>query len=88
MMGVRAGQVVPTASGTNLEIEQYRPGAQFASDYVKQSLCPSATSIQGRAIADQTQALNVQWAPIAQAEGKTVHADAGDVSFKCGANVG
>ena len=88
MMGVRPGQVVPSGSGTNLEIEQYRPGAQFASDYVKQTFCPAATSIQGGAIADQTQALNVQWAPIAQAEGKQIRLDVGEVSFHCGANVG
>ena len=88
MMGVRVGQVMPTGSGTNLVLEPYRAGAQFAAEYVQQSLCPGATAMHGGPLAAQTQALNVQFGPIAQAEGKTVHADAGDVSFKCGARIG
>jgi hypothetical protein len=88
MMGVRVGQVMPTGSGTNLVLEPYRAGAQFAAEYVQQSLCPGATMMRGGPIAAQTQALNAQFGPIAQAEGKTLHADAGDVSFKCGARIG
>ena len=88
MMGTRIGQVMPTGSGTNLVLEPYRPGAQFAAEYVKQSLCSSATMMRGGPILAQTQALNVQFGPIAQAEGKTLHVDAGDVSFKCGARIG
>ena len=88
MMGTRIGQVMPTGSGTNLVLEPYRPGAQFAAEYVQQSLCPSATMVHGGPIPAQTQALNAQFGPIAQAEGKTLHLDAGDVSFKCGASIG
>jgi hypothetical protein len=88
MLGARVGQVMPTGSGTNLVLEPYRAGSQFASEYVQQSLCPSATMMRGGPIPAQTQALNAQFGPIAQAEGKTLHVDAGDVSFKCGANIG
>ncbi len=88
MMGMRVGQVMPTGSGTSLVLEPYRPGAQFASEYVQQSLCPSATMMRGGPILSQTQALNAEFGPIAQAEGKTVHVDAGDVSFKCGTSIG
>lgn len=88
MMGVRVGQVMPTGSGTNLVLEPYHAGSQFASEYVQQSLCPSATMMRGGTIPAQTQALNAAFGPIAQAEGKTLHVDAGDVSFKCGANIG
>ena len=88
MLGARIGQVMPTGSGTNLVLEPYRGGAQFAGEYVQQSLCPSATMMRGGPIPAQTQALNAQFAPIAQAEGKTLHVDAGDVSFKCGSEIG
>lgn len=88
MMGVRIGQVMPTGSGTNLVLEPYRAGAQFAAEYVQQSLCPAATNMRGGPLGAQTQALNAQFGPIAQAEGKTLHADAGDVSFQCGTRLG
>jgi len=88
MMGARVGQVMPTGSGTNLVLEPYHGGAQFAAEYVQQSLCPGATNLRGGALGAQTQALNAQFGPIAQAEGKTLHVDAGDVSFQCGAQLG
>jgi hypothetical protein len=87
-LGLSVGQMMPTGSGTSLLVEPYRPGAQFATEYVQQTYCPSATEIQGGLIESQTQALNAQFAPIAQAEGKTAHIDAGEVSFKCGQRVG
>jgi hypothetical protein len=82
------GAMIPTSSGTKLVLEPYRPGDQFAAEYVKQSLCPSATMMQGGPIAGQTQALNAQLVPAARAEGKTLRADAGEVSFKCGERAG
>jgi hypothetical protein len=88
MTGARVGQVMPTGSGTNLLLEPYRPGDQFAAEYVQQTLCPSATMMHGGPIAGQTDALNAEFGPIAQAEGKTMHADVGEVSFKCGARAG
>jgi hypothetical protein len=88
MMGVQVGQEMPTGSGTTLVVEPYRPGDQYAAEYVQQTLCPSATMLHGGPIADQTQALNAQLGPIAQAEGKALRADAGEVSFKCGARAG
>jgi len=88
MMGLRVGQVMPAGSGTSLVVEPYLPGDQFAGEYVKQTLCPSATMMRGGPIPDQTQALNAQFAPIAQAAGKTLRANAGEVSFKCGTRAG
>ncbi len=88
MMGTGVGQVMPTGSGASLVLEPYRPGDQFAAEYVQQTLCPSADMLHGGPIADQTQALNAEYGPIAQAEGKTMHADVGEVSFRCGARVG
>jgi hypothetical protein len=88
MMGTHVGQVIPTGAGTNLVVEPYKPGDQFASEYVQQTLCPSATNLRGGPLPDQTQALNMQFGPIAQAEGKTLHADAGEVSFRCGRRTG
>lgn len=87
-MGVQIGQVMPTGLGTNLVVEPYRPGDQFAAEYVRQSLCPSAAMMHGGSIVDQTKALNAQLGSIAQLEGKTLRAEAGEVSFKCGTRAG
>ena len=88
MMGTRIGQVMPSASGTKLVLEPYRAGDQFAAEYVQQGFCPTATNMRGGLLADQSQALNMEFGPIAQAEGKTIHVDAGEVTFECGGRVG
>ncbi len=88
MMGIREGQVIPAGGGANLMVESYHPGAQMAAEYVQKVLCPAATMMHGGPIVDQTQALKAQFAPIAQAEGKTLQIDAGEVSFKCGDRAG
>jgi hypothetical protein len=88
MMDAHVGQVIPTGSGTNLVLEPYRPGDEFAAEYVQQTFCPSATNLHGGPLTSQTQALNLLFDPIAQAEGKTLHADAGEVSFRCGGRTG
>jgi hypothetical protein len=87
-MGVKAGQELPSGLGSSLIVGPYLPGSEFASEYVRQTLCPSATMIHGGTIADQTQALNAQLGPLGQTGGKTLRADAGEVSFKCGTGVG
>lgn len=87
-MGVKVGQELPSGAGTTVIVEPYRPGDEFAAEYVRQTLCPSATMMHGGPIADQTQALNALFGPIGQAGGKTLRADAGEASFKCGARVG
>ncbi len=87
-LGVKEGQELPSGVGSSLIVEPYRPGGEFAAEYVKQTLCPSATMIQGGPITDQTGALNAQFSPIGQAGGKALRADAGEVSFKCGARAG
>ena len=87
-MGVKIGQELPSGLGSSLIVEPYRPGDQFAAEYVKQILCPSATMILGGPIADQTQALNAQFGPLGQLGGKALRADAGELAFKCGARTG
>jgi len=57
--------------GSSLIVEPYRPGDQFAAEYVKQILCPSATMILGGPIADQTQALNAPIRPSRSVGGKS-----------------
>lgn len=79
---------VPGSSHAEPIPEPYRRGDQFAAQYVRQTLCPSATMMQASQIESQTHALNARLAPIAQAEGKKVRADVGDVSFNCGERVG
>jgi hypothetical protein len=87
-MGVKIGQELPSGLGSSLIVEPYRPGGEFATEYVKQSLCPSATMILGGPIGEQTQALNAQFGPLGQLGGKALRADAGEVAFKCGARAG
>jgi hypothetical protein len=84
MMGLREGQVMQAGGGTSLMVERYRSGAEMAAEYTHRILCPTATMMQGGSIASQTEDLNEQFQPIAQAEGKQLHADAGEISFKCG----
>jgi hypothetical protein len=88
MIGVREGQVMPAGGGTNLMVERYRPGAEMAAEYIRKSFCPTATMMQGGGISGQTQDLNQEMQPAAQAEGKQIHADVGEVSFKCGEQAG
>ncbi len=87
-VGERAGMVVPATWGGQILMEQYLPAPQSAQQYVQQSVCPTATQFQGGIIQSQTQDLNQEFIPIAQAEGKQVHIDAGELAFKCGANIG
>ncbi len=87
MMG-REGQAIPSAWGGKLLIQRYRPAPQAAQEYVQRAYCPSATQFQGGIIPGQTQDLNNQFGAIAQAEGKRIHVDVGELSFKCGDRVG
>jgi hypothetical protein len=87
-MGWREGQAIPAAWGGKLLLERYEPAPQMAAEYVRKGLCQSPTMMQGGIIPSQTQSLNAQMAPIAQAEGKRVHVDVGEVSFKCGSQIG
>jgi hypothetical protein len=87
-LGTREGQVIPSAWGGRILVQRYQPAPSLAQDYVQKRYCRSATNFQGGIISGQTQDLNQQFGPIAQAEGKRVHLDAGEVSFKCGAQDG
>ena len=88
MIGVRPGQVVRSPWGGKMLIQQYTPAPNFAQQYARGSLCPSATQFQGGEITGQTQDLTREYQPIAQAEGKQVRVDVGEVAFKCGAQNG
>jgi hypothetical protein len=77
--------VMPASSGANLPLVPYRPGNQFATLYVQQVLCPAATNLRGGPLTSQTEALTRL---LAGANEGTVHADAGEVSFRCGRNIG
>ncbi len=88
MAGIREGQVMPAGGGAMLMVERYRPGAQIAEEYTRKLLCPSAAMMQGGSIPNQTQDLNEEFQPIARAEGKQLHVDAGEISFKCGEQSG
>jgi hypothetical protein len=87
-MGWREGQLIPSAWGGKMLLERYRPAPDAAADYVRKAYCVSATQFQGGIIPGQTQDLNYQFGGIAQAEGKQIHADAGELSFRCGDRIG
>jgi hypothetical protein len=83
-LGMREGSAVPAAWGGKMLIERYESAPATAARYVQQVLCPSASMMRGGIIPGQTQSLNQQMSSIARAEGKTVHVDVGEISFKCG----
>ncbi len=87
-MGMHEGQSIPSAWGGKLLLQRYRPAPEAASEYVRQAICPTATQFQGGIIPGQTQDLNNQFGAIARAEGKQIHVDAGELSFKCGDRIG
>jgi hypothetical protein len=87
-MHMHEGQVIPSAWGGKLLLQRYHPAPQAAQEYVRQVYCPSATGFQGGIIPGQSQDLNKQFGPIAQSEGKQIHVDAGELSFKCGDRIG
>ncbi|MGA2349264.1 MAG: hypothetical protein ABSF70_02430 [Terracidiphilus sp.] len=87
MMG-REGQFIPSAWGGKLLVQRYRPAPQAAEEYVQKAVCSSATEFHGGIIPGQTEDLNNEFGPIARAEGKQIHVDVGELSFKCGDKVG
>ena len=87
-MGMREGGVISSPWGGRLLVERYIPAPATAQQYAQQRLCPSASQFRGGIIPGQTQALNQQMGAIAQAAGKQIHVDVGEVSFKCGAENG
>lgn len=82
--GTREGQIIPSAWGGRILVERYLPAPILAEQYVRQRYCPAASAFQGGIIPGQTRDLNQKFGPIAAAEGKRVHLDAGEISFKCG----
>ena len=82
---VYMGPAMPATTGANLPLVPYRPGNEFATLYAQQVLCPAATNLRGGPLTSQTEALTRL---LAGAEGGTIHADAGEVSFRCGRNIG
>ncbi len=87
-LGYLPGQVVPSAWGGRLLLEPYETAASAGLEYARQFLCRNPTRIEGGRIPDQSRALAQRFGPIAQAEGKQVYVDAGEVAFRCGDRVG
>lgn len=87
-MGWREGQLIPSPAGGSFLISQYYPADRAAAGYVQQFVCPSATNFRGGIISGPTADLNNLMQPVAQAEGKQMHADVGELSFQCGAQEG
>lgn len=87
-LGLWPGRVIPSAWGGRLLIENYEPAANAALEYARQFLCRRPTNIAGGRIVEQSRALAEQFGPIAQAEGKQLSVDAGEVQFRCGDHVG
>jgi hypothetical protein len=87
-LGIREGSRFPSAWGGVMLLDRFRSGADVAAMYVKQRFCSQATALTGGQAADQTRAANANLGPIAAAEGKQLHADAGEVEFRCGDRVG
>ena len=87
-LGLHPGQIIPSAWGGRLLIERYEPAAMAALEYARQFVCRNPTRIEGGRIVDQTRALDQRFGPIAQAEGKRIVVDAGEVGFRCGERVG
>ncbi len=84
----REGTAIPSAWGGKLLVQRYRPAPQAAQEYVQRIYCSAATDFHGGIIPGQTQDLNNQFGPIARAEGKQIHVDVGELSFKCGDRIG
>jgi hypothetical protein len=87
-MGWREGSAIPAAAGVKLLLERYQPAPQAAADYIRRAICPAATGFQGGIITGQTRDLNSRFGAIAQAEGKQIHVDAGELAFRCGSRTG
>jgi hypothetical protein len=87
-MGWREGSLIPAAAGVRLVLERYQPAPQAAAQYVRNAFCPTATGFQGGIIPGQTADLNREFGPIAQAEGKQIRVDAGELAFQCGSQNG
>jgi hypothetical protein len=84
----REGQVIPSPWGGKLLVQNYQPAPQAAQEYILKAVCPSATQFQGGIIRKQTQDLSYQFNAIAQAAGKQMRVDVGELSFKCGDRAG
>ncbi len=87
-LGYLPGQIMPSAWGGRLLLEPYEPAASAGLEYARQFLCRNPTRVEGGRIPDQSRALVQRFGPIAQAEGKQIYVDAGEVAFRCGDQVG
>lgn len=87
-MGWREGQLIPASAGVRLLLQRYEPAPQAAVDYVRRAVCSSATNFRGGLIPGESEESNREFEPIAQAEGKRIHADAGELAFDCGRQKG
>lgn len=82
------GPVMPATAGANLPMNPYLPGNEFAADYARKLVCPTAEDIHGGPLRDQTEDLTRLFAPMAQTGAVPIHANAGEVAFRCGSSIG
>ncbi len=87
-LGLRPGQIIPSAWGGRLLLERYEPAASAALEYARGFLCRRPTRVEGGRILEQWRALTERFGPIAEQEGKRIVVDAGEVAFHCGKYVG
>jgi hypothetical protein len=74
--------------GGKVFVSQYIPAPQYAQNYVRQYVCTTATNFVGGINQSLTNDLSQLYIPIAQAEGKQIHIDVAELSFKCGTQNG
>ena len=84
MAGQREGQVVQGAWGGPVLLARFQTGQQFAQSYVAQRICRTAEVTGGGPLQRETNDMNAQIAPYAQASGSRAQAAVGEVYFRCG----
>ncbi len=84
MAGQREGQVVQGAWGGPVLLARFQTGQQFAQSYVAQRVCRTAEFTGGGPLQRESDDMNAQIAPCAQASGSRAQAAVGEVYFRCG----
>ena len=83
-LGQREGQVVQGAWGGPVLLARFQTGQQFAQSYVAQRVCRTAEFTGGGPLQRESNDMNAQIAPYAQASGSRAQAAVGEVYFRCG----
>src|SRR6266567_885659 len=83
-LGQREGQVVQGAWGGPVLLARFQTGQQFAQSYVAQRVCRTAEFTGGGPLQRESNDMNAQIAPYAQASGSRAQAAVGEVYFRRG----